>query len=59
MTFSIVVFPAPLGPIIAMISPGLIYRLRLSKAFRPPNEMLMFSARSMGSGFSFMAFFLR
>src|SRR6187549_1459916 len=49
MQFSIDDLPAPLGPMMARISPFAMSKLMSDSAFTPPNERLMFSTASRTS----------
>src|ERR1044072_4911648 len=49
MQFSIEDLPAPLGPMMARISPLAMSKLMSVSAFTPPNDRLMFSTESSTS----------
>src|SRR5215210_377522 len=49
MQFSIDDLPAPLGPMMARISPLAMSKLMSESAFTPPNDRLMFSTASRTS----------
>ena len=49
MQFSIDDLPAPLGPMMARISPFMMSKLMSVSAFTPPNDRLIFSTASSGS----------
>ena len=49
MQFSIEDLPAPLGPMMARISPFMMSKLMSVSAFTPPNDRLMFSTESRTS----------
>jgi hypothetical protein len=57
MQFSMLVFPAPLGPIIEVISPGSMVMLTPDRAFKPPNVSVTFSTCNVVISVKFRFFY--